>query len=469
MSDKPKKRILEQLKLDGVWDNMDPGHRRVAAIILGIAGLFAIMSLVTGGDESSSRKTRDSVKRSVLTDQDTRSIGIDALTAKVKTVESENASLTKDLERVQSELADIKRRRGNDPDVARQMAVLQSQLKNLTNQAKTLGWKVADIQEGYFQVPGEESSSTQKKPQEAKQDPKVQSELPDVDAAKTTSVEAGLNDDPSYYFRSAPVRPTSPAPVAGAPDLQNGAQAGGGLTIFTVESVRQDDSLEADKEPVFLPSGTIISGVLLNGLDAATGRGARKDPFPALVRIQKEAILPNHFQADIKDCFGLLSGYGELSSERAMLRGETFSCVTHNKEWIEIAFPAYAVGEDGKAGIRGRLVSKAGSLIAKTSLAGFAAGIAEAFDTSPVPVIQTGDVSGGRVFQDSFSSDATKHGASQGASAALTRLADYYMDMADQIFPVIEVDAGRQIDIVLTSGVKLEVKNANSFNLAKKD
>ncbi|MCG8026307.1 MAG: conjugal transfer protein TraB, partial [Candidatus Thiodiazotropha endolucinida] len=56
-----------------------------------------------------------------------------------------------------------------------------------------------------------------------------------------------------------------------------------------------------------------------------------------------------------------------------------------------------------------------------------------------------------------------------GASAALTRLADYYMDMADQIFPVVEVDAGRQIDIVLTSGFKLNVKNFKNSKLAKKD
>jgi hypothetical protein len=36
------------------------------------------------------------------------------------------------------------------------------------------------------------------------------------------------------------------------------------------------------------------------------------------------------------------------------------------------------------------------------------------------------------------------------------------MDMADQIFPVIEVDAGRTIDIVLTSGFQLDIRKPST-------
>lgn len=470
MSDKPKKRIVEQLKLDGFWDNMSPNHRRGAVVVGGIACLFLLMASITSGEDSDSRKTRDSVKRSVLTDADTRSIGIDALNAKVKTVESENDGLRKKLDRVQTGLNELKRRRGNDPDMTRQMAVLQSQVKNITDKAKTLGWEVADIKEGYYQVPSGIHEDSSEMTTEQLTQPKVQAEVKPIKIEKKISnIEDGLNEDPNYYFRTAPVRPASPAPVAGAPDLQTGAQPGGGLKIFTVESVAQSLSDHENDKNLMIPSGSIISGVILNGLDAATGRSARKDPFPVLVRIQKDAILPNNFIADVKECFATLAGYGELSSERAMLRGETFSCITKNGDVIEEEFPAYAVGEDGKAGIRGRLVSKAGSLIAKTALAGFATGVAEAFDTSPVPVIRTGDVGGSKLYQENFSSDAAQHGVSSGASAAMTRLAEYYMDMADQIFPVIEVDAGRQVDVVLTHGIKLKVRENQALTIAKKD
>jgi conjugal transfer pilus assembly protein TraB len=358
--------------------------------------------------------------------------------------------------------------------MTRELSVLKSQLKALTDKAKTIGWEVEDIKEGYYQVPPAGKRVTGKTLEGSGQpDPRqllTENTSPPSapEKKKVINIEDGLNSDPAYYFRTAPQRPDTPAPVAGAADLKTGAIDGGGLQIFTTESVRQQ-VVEASKDAdTYLPAGSIISGVLLNGLDAPTGRNAKKDPFPVLVRIQKDAVLPNLFNVDVKECFATLSGYGEMSSERAYLRGEKLSCVTNEAEIIEQDFPAYGVGEDGKAGVRGRLVTKAGSLLAKTALSGFAAGVAEAFNTSPVPVIQTGTPGNDALFQQNYSSDAVQHGVSKGASASLARLAEYYMDMADQIFPVVEVDASRQIDIVLTSGLRLKVKKLDTRKIARR-
>lgn len=56
---------------------------------------------------------------------------------------------------------------------------------------------------------------------------------------------------------------------------------------------------------------------------------------------------------------------------------------------IEAKLDSYAVGEDGKAGVRGRVVSKQGQIIAKSLMAGFLGGVSEAFDVNPVPVVST--------------------------------------------------------------------------------
>ncbi len=108
---------------------------------------------------------------------------------------------------------------------------------------------------------------------------------------------------------------------------------------------------------LFIPAGSILTGVLLNGLDAPTGQGARQQPPPALVRIKHDALLPNRFRADVKECFVIVGGFGDLGSERAYLRAETLTCVRTDGGVIEVPLDAYAVGEDGKVGIRGRLVS----------------------------------------------------------------------------------------------------------------
>jgi conjugal transfer pilus assembly protein TraB len=458
---------LERLQIKEFWANLSPSHRRIAAIVLVAASTFLVLGLLTGGEENSSRTRLETIKRSVLTDTNTREKGIDALSAQIQRMKDEQFEKNKEMERLQEEILQIQKRRGNDPDLTKELQIVKSQLKQIQTRAESLGWKMEDIEDGYYAVPGSDKGPSEKRKTlvEAKKNaPEIQAPL----APALVDVEEGLESDPNYHFRTAPIRPAQPAPSAGAPNLKSGAQSGGGLNIVTIESQSISESETVEEEPIYIPSGSIISGVMLNGLDAPTGRNARKDPFPVLVRIQREAVLPNYFQADVKECFATLAGYGDLSSERAFLRGESFSCIKNNGDAIEVQFPAYAVGEDGKAGVRGRLVTKAGALIAKTALAGFAAGVAEAFDSSPVPVIQTGDAGSSRVYQDNFGSGATQHGASSGASAALTKLADYYMDMADEMFPVVEVDAGRSVDIIVTTGFKLKIRSENT-KLAKKD
>ena len=39
----------------------------------------------------------------------------------------------------------------------------------------------------------------------------------------------------------------------------------------------------------------------------------------------------------------------------------------------------------------------------------------------------------------------------------MDRLAQYYISLAEKTFPVIEVDAGRTVDVVLTQGVVIDV------------
>src|SRR5207249_6988131 len=53
-------------------------------------------------------------------------------------------------------------------------------------------------------------------------------------------------------------------------------------------------------------------------------------------------------------------------------------------------------------------------------------------------------------------SDAMKAGVGAGVGKALDRLAQYYIKLAENTFPIIEIDAGREIDVVLTKWVRIE-------------
>ena len=275
-----------------------------------------------------------------------------------------------------------------------------------------------------------------------------------------------LNDPEKLYAQA-------PLPAAGAVTAEDGTVLPSATltTNFISAAAKKDDAAEYElPEPeMFIPAGSMLKGVLLAGLDAPTGNEARKDPFPVNVRIQQDAIMPNGWRADLKECFLLMSGYGDMSSERALLRGETLSCIKEDGAIIQAKLPSYAAGEDGKAGLRGRLVSKTGSILAKTLLAGFASGVSEAFDVNMTPTINTS--SDGTVsYEQVYAPEAFQGAAISGVSTALDRLADYYMSMAEEMFPIIEIDGGREVTVIVSNGATLtKVREADGSAVRKQN
>ena len=202
----------------------------------------------------------------------------------------------------------------------------------------------------------------------------------------------------------------------------------------------------------YLPSGTFTRALLLGGLDAPTGGQAQRNPQPVLLRLMDNAVLPNQFRSRVKECFVVGAGFGDVSSERAYIRTESLSCITRDGTAIDVPIKGYVAGEDGKAGMRGRLVSKQGQILANALLAGVASGIGQAFTqssttTSISPLGTTSTVDSGKQLEA---------GVSTGVGKALDRLAQYYITLAEKVFPVIEIDAGRTVDVVLTQGIALQ-------------
>lgn len=190
--------------------------------------------------------------------------------------------------------------------------------------------------------------------------------------------------------------------------------------------------------------------------DLPTGQNARKDPVPALIRVKHQAILPNRVRADLRECFLLVGGFGDLASERAYLRGETFSCIRNDGGVIEIPIDGYAVGEDGKVGVRGRVVSKQGVLLAKALQAGFLQSFSQIFNRMPTIPVNTGTGSDLQ-FQSMLTPQVLSAASVQGVGGAMDLLANYYLDMAEQLLPVIEVDAGRGAEFILNRGVSMKL------------
>lgn len=288
----------------------------------------------------------------------------------------------------------------------------------------------------------EDKSKAAKTAEAGKSQEPAKSILPDLPpirkAAQKTSAELPALPLPSAYpaEQSPPKKP--------------------GIAVVTV-STAPTPELESEKEKatskVYIPATSFMRVALLGGLDAPTGGQAQNNPWPVLMRVQDNAFLPNKYRAAVKECFLLGAGFGEISSERVSIKIETFSCVLNNGEVVDTSAKGYVVGEDGKAGMRGRLVTKQGQVLANALTMGVVSGIGSGFQQSATQYNQT-------AFGTTSQVDPSKTftaGVGAGVGKALDRLSQYYIKLAEKMFPIIEIDAGRVVEVVLTKGLTLGV------------
>nr|WP_015063105.1 IncHI-type conjugal transfer protein TrhB [Citrobacter freundii]AFP49043.1 traB [Citrobacter freundii] len=212
----------------------------------------------------------------------------------------------------------------------------------------------------------------------------------------------------------------------------------------------------ARKDEMFLPATSIITGVLINGLEAPTSLSSKAEPMPVTMRIKKDIIMPNNFTMDLRDCNLLGSAVGDLASQRASyIRATSISCVNSKGKAFDVKLEAYAVSEnDGKNGIRGNLISRNGNAIAGSAFAGGLSALAGSLSPSKVSSLNI-DPNSTAEYQ---SPNIGALGALAGAGAAqggLNRLVDYYTSIAEQQWPIVEVSPGRPITFIVQSGATI--------------
>lgn len=295
--------------------------------------------------------------------------------------------------------------------------------------------------------------------------------------------------DPSKLGADAPrsnAQPTDPnAPAASPPALQrrmvnievgaNESSSGAGKTngssgTFsdftkvgeTLRGLQSSASVPRSAEN-YVPSGTFFKVRLINGLDAPTGGQSQNNPHPFLMQIISYGNLPNRFKTDVKYCHVIGQGWGDITSERAYGRTEQLSCVRANGDVIDIPVTGYVVGGDGKTGIRGTVLTKQGEVIGKalwtSALASFG-DVARSASTS-VNIYAGGTTVG--TDNGMSTSDLMRRGALGGLGDAAKQLSQYYIKLAETLWPVVQIDGGQTAEVVLTQGFSLVQNQSNTF------
>lgn len=236
--------------------------------------------------------------------------------------------------------------------------------------------------------------------------------------------------------------------------------------VMTVSTSTQGVNLNVDgtQSTVFVPAGSILTGVLLNGIDVSTADDAQDDPQAALVRLKKETLLPNRFRMDLVDCHVLVSGYGDLTDARALLRANLLSCVTPNGGVITVPIEAYVVGPDGLNGVPGTVISHQGELLSKSLIAGLLGGFAANSQATQEPVLNISP-SGQTQYQAPNIPSVAQNSVLAGAGQGAENVSQFYLKQAEALAPVVQVNPGVAVNLVLIKGVHLDLSGSTHGNL----
>lgn len=194
----------------------------------------------------------------------------------------------------------------------------------------------------------------------------------------------------------------------------------------------------------FIPAGTYVKALLLNGLDISAGVSSQANPQPVLLRVVDWGSMPNQAQSKLKDCRLIAAAHGELSNERVNMRLETLSCVQNDGHVIEIPVNGFVNGLDGKNGIRAKVVLRDAEVLKRGFMGGLLSGLGKASLSKTSPL--TGNLPG------NGSLDLFRQAGSEGASDAFELMAKYNIQRAEQYQPVLQIAAGLEVDVVFHSG-----------------
>lgn len=210
----------------------------------------------------------------------------------------------------------------------------------------------------------------------------------------------------------------------------------------------------------YIPETSYVKGTLLGGISVSTGIRAASEPVPVVIRLTSKGNLPKKFGVDIKACRILGSAYGDLSSERAVIRAESMVC--ENKELGEVLTTKIAgmiYGDDGANGIKGRVIDMSQKHIKNAAIGGVLSGFSGtmksqgSFNLSALGAVST---------KEPTFKEKLRDNTMGGVGNAAEKIADYYIRQAENMSPVLSIPGGTKVDVVFLKGVHLGSNNIAS-------
>lgn len=252
----------------------------------------------------------------------------------------------------------------------------------------------------------------------------------------------------------APPMPSAPAAPPAPPVERQVGTIGSATAAVLADGGAGPAGAKKKTRTIYLPPG-FMKARLLTGIDALASRDATSNPEPLIARVQAPAVLPNDVKANLSGCFVIGNATGSLAKERVEVQLVSLSCVDFDEHSVvDQPVKGFFVDTDGKKGLSGKVVTRAGAALARSFIAGTISGISQSVENT------FGDtsVSALGTVRSLDAGDAAKSGIAGGLSKSSDKLTDFYLDLARQAGPIVEVGAAKDVVVVIQEGVALDIK-----------
>jgi len=144
-----------------------------------------------------------------------------------------------------------------------------------------------------------------------------------------------------------------------------------------------------------------------------------------------------------------------LIKERVEVQLVSLSCVDFDDHSVvDQSVKGFFVDADGKKGLSGQVITRAGATLARAFIAGTISGISQSVQDT----FGENSVSALGSVRTLNPTDSIKTGVAGGLSKSSDKLTDFYLGLARQAGPIVEVGAGKDVTVVVQEGVTLEIK-----------
>lgn len=211
----------------------------------------------------------------------------------------------------------------------------------------------------------------------------------------------------------------------------------------------------------WVPTGTFTDAIVIEGADANASVRGENNLVPMQFKLKGQARLPgNNRLAQLDNCFVTAAAYGDISSERAIVQLQRLSCIIDGKH-IDQPVKGH-VAFYGKNGIKGVPVMRNGKILGLAFTAGALGGLGQSASQvgqTVAGVGATASISGGEVARGAVGG---------GVGKAADKLADYYIERAEQYHPIIPIGAANRVEVVFIEGFRASfIEDAEAAKQAK--